>query len=245
MFSKSWVLGSAIWSPHPGNGLFYHRVKCWGEQPDGLSSCRFKILSAPFVLSMISWKKKIAIYDISNVNQNWKVFWFFELAELWILLWIYGGLSHCWSCLLVFTPMCGPSHIDHGCGHLTCLGQQNSSRCVRSRGLIDTYKIGCVHFESYYLEVSCHALGKFVLDLVISQVGRGSGGWETILGFSVPARFQLKVATWKTSALRCEAEGKPRRMGQLNTFNHRTVINNRSLSFHTSKFCWGVLHSST
>lgn len=212
MFSKRWVLGSAILSPYPATGLFYHRVKCCGEQPDGLSSWHFKILSAPFVLSMISWKKKIAIYDISKVNQNWKVFWFFELAELWVLLRIYGGPSHCWSCLLVFTPMCGPSHIDHGLGHLTCLGQQNSSRCVRSRALY-TYKMGCVHFESYCLEVSCHALGKFVLDLVISQVGRGPGGWEAILGFSVPARFQLKVATWKTALCR-EAEGKSRRMGQ-------------------------------
>ena len=43
--------------------------------------------------------------------------------ELWILSWINARLSLCWPCLLVFTSMCGSSHIDHGLGHLTCFGQ--------------------------------------------------------------------------------------------------------------------------
>lgn len=71
--------------------------------------------------------------------------------------------------------------------------------------------MGLVHLESYRLEASCRAVGKLVLvQIAISQEGRGPGRWKAILEIPVPAKVPAESATWQTTAPACKAEDKSR-----------------------------------
>lgn len=187
-------------------------------------------------------KKKILIHDIFNAVQNWRVYWFFVLAELGIPLWVGGRMSLAGPASWYFCPHGVPFTLTMGLGTWLVL----TNRTLASEIKQSLYKhlnhwpcpLGRLFFGN---QLTCCKGSLWTIWIVISQAGRGPWGWGHLRNFSSSHGPGRKCCLGDLSSS-CGVEDKPRRMAQLRAVDPQMVINNKSLSLSAIKFVrWFVV----